>query len=44
MLLHNHWELQKIENMFYLVGSLSSKIDFVYGDAARAVTWVDGEI
>jgi hypothetical protein len=28
-------------NMFYLVGAWSSKINYMYGDVARTVKWVD---
>jgi hypothetical protein len=37
-------DAKKLKNMFTSVGARSNDVDYVYGDAARAVAWVVGEI
>jgi hypothetical protein len=34
----------KLNNLFTSVGAWSSEIDYVYGDSAGEVTWLDGEM
>lgn len=36
--------LSKIDKYVFSVGARSSEVDYVYGDAVRVVTWVDGEV